>query len=209
VSAAALGPRQAAVLEHLREHPGLTAGELGRFFGLRHYPLELLRRLEGKARAVGVTAWEPGQGRRVTRWHAAPPGTVPPPPPGADPRAGRRKQERDRLSQRARRARARGLAVQPGMEAPSLRSAPAGAPDLPGAACRTADPELFFAPEAEFVSARRRREAAAKAICAGCPARAACLAWALDTRQAFGIWGGAGEDERRAMLRRQAARRAS
>ena len=34
-AAAGLGPRQAAVLEHLAEHPGLTAGELARAFGLR------------------------------------------------------------------------------------------------------------------------------------------------------------------------------
>jgi len=47
------------------------------------------------------------------------------------------------------------------------------------------------------------REATAKAICARCPVRDSCLAYALDTRQEFGIWGGLNEDERRAILRRQ------
>src|SRR5665647_3589799 len=36
-------------------------------------------------------------------------------------------------------------------------------------ACRTADPTLFFHPEGERGSARRRRADAAKAICQGCP----------------------------------------
>ena len=208
---ASLGPRQAAVLAHLDEHPGLTAGELERFFGLRHSLLTLLRTLEQKACVVAVTAWEPAQGRRVSRWHIAPPGTAPPPPPPPpDPRVARRRRELDRLSQRARRAARRGLIVQPGVEAPSLRSVPApGAPVLPGAACRGEDPDLFFAPEAEPDDVRQARVAKAKAICAGCPARAACLDWALNTRQAFGLWGGTDEAERRAMLRAQTGRRAS
>ena len=61
--------------------------------------------------------------------------------------------------------------------------------------------ELFFGPDAEFVTARKKREAEAKAICAGCPARDACLAYALDAGEAYGVWGGLTEDERRAMLR--------
>ena len=34
MTAAALGPRQAAILAHLEEHPGRTATELARAFGL-------------------------------------------------------------------------------------------------------------------------------------------------------------------------------
>lgn len=34
-----------------------------------------------------------------------------------------------------------------------------------------------------------------------CPVREPCLIWALDRGVAFGIWGGAMEDERRAMRR--------
>jgi WhiB family redox-sensing transcriptional regulator len=205
VTAAPLGPRQAAVLAHLEEHPGLTAGELARAFGLRASLYKQLARLEGMARIVGVPVWDPGQGRTVTHWHVAPVGTVPPIAPPEDPEKLRRRRERDRRASRARRARAAGLTVQPGAEPPPRRRL---AVVVVAAACRGADPDLFFGPDAERVTDRQRREAQAKAICAGCPVRVACLAYALDTCQAFGIWGGADEDERRAMLR-QAARRAS
>lgn len=42
----------------------------------------------------------------------------------------------------------------------------------------------------------------AKAVCATCPARAACLDWAITTRQ-LGIWGGATERERERIRRRR------
>jgi len=197
-AAAVLGPRQAAVLEHLQAHPGLTAGELERFFRLRHSLLQTLHRLEQQARVVAVTAHEPAQGRQVSRWHVAPPGTVPSPCTPPDPDAVRLRRERDTAAQRARRA----LRNPP--RRPDLRPAP---PVLEGAACKAEDPELFFGPSAEFVTARQQREAKAKAVCARCPARAECLAFALDTREAYGVWGGASEDERRAMLRQR--RRAS
>ena len=53
------------------------------------------------------------------------------------------------------------------------------APDLP---C-TGDPELFFAESPDDVEA-------AKALCRECPARAACLAGALQRREPWGVWGG-------------------
>jgi WhiB family transcriptional regulator, redox-sensing transcriptional regulator len=195
---AALGPRQAAVLAHLAEHPGLTAGELAHQFGLRASLYKQLARLEGMACIVGVPVWNPDQGRQVTHWHIAPPGTVPPPLPAPDPDAVRRR-ERDTAAQRTRRAR------RASPRRPGPRTVP---PVLASAACKGADPDLFFAPDAERVTDRQRRVAQAKAICAGCPVRAACLDWALETGQAFGVWGGADEDERRAM-RRRSARRAS
>lgn len=46
-------------------------------------------------------------------------------------------------------------------------------------------------------------EAAAKAVCAICPARVACLEYALATRQQDGVWGGYSETERRRILRRR------
>ena len=49
--------------------------------------------------------------------------------------------------------------------------------------------------------------AEAKAICARCPVIAECLAYALEQREDFGIWGGKDERERRA-IRKAAARRA-
>ena len=41
--------------------------------------------------------------------------------------------------------------------------------------------------------------AEAKAICSGCPVRQECLDYALDSRQAYGIWGGKTPTERRRM----------
>jgi WhiB family redox-sensing transcriptional regulator len=35
-----------------------------------------------------------------------------------------------------------------------------------------------------------------------CPVMTDCLQWALETGQEAGVWGGASEDERRAMRRR-------
>ena len=68
------------------------------------------------------------------------------------------------------------------------------------AACRQADPELFFpiGQAGPAVAGIQR----AKAVCARCPVRQPCLAYALDTRQEFGIWGGCDENELR-LLHRQ------
>ena len=63
-------------------------------------------------------------------------------------------------------------------------------------------PDLFFAPdESETRSERRRREAAAKSVCARCPVRSDCLADALASDERFGIWGGLTERERRSLRR--------
>jgi WhiB family redox-sensing transcriptional regulator len=199
VSAAArLGSRQAAILDRLKDHPGQTATELSRAFGLRASLFPQLSALEQKALVVGELVFSPGQGRQVTRWHIAPPGTVPPPRPAPDPVTVSRRRERDTAAQRARRAR---------RNPPSRADLRPAVPVLKGAACKGGAPDLFFGPSAEFVTARQQREAKAKAICARCPVRDACLAYALDTGETHGIWGGLTEDERRAILRRQ--RRAS
>jgi WhiB family redox-sensing transcriptional regulator len=68
------------------------------------------------------------------------------------------------------------------------------------AACRDADPELFF-PEGDLSSARVAVKTA-KLICRGCPVSATCLSWALADGQEAGIWGGLTEDERRKLHRR-------
>jgi WhiB family redox-sensing transcriptional regulator len=88
-------------------------------------------------------------------------------------------------------------------------------PDWTRSACAGTDPRLWFAPEGELGQARQRREAKARAICAGCPVAAACLDWALGQPDLAGFWGGVTEDGRkhlrRRMLRRaaDAARRAA
>jgi WhiB family redox-sensing transcriptional regulator len=68
------------------------------------------------------------------------------------------------------------------------------------AACRDADPELFF-PDGDLGSARAQLKTA-KLICRGCPVSATCLSWALASGQEAGIWGGLTEDERRGLRRR-------
>jgi WhiB family transcriptional regulator, redox-sensing transcriptional regulator len=73
------------------------------------------------------------------------------------------------------------------------------------AACRHADPDLFF-PEGTTGPALQAI-AAAKQICFACPVRARCLDWALDHPAAFGIWGGRTEEERRAFRGVPAQRR--
>ena len=77
-----LGPRQAAVLAHLAEHPGLTATELARAFGIAE-PYKQLAALQQKGLVVGAPVWHPDQGRNVAHWHVAPPGSRPAALPGA------------------------------------------------------------------------------------------------------------------------------
>ena len=69
-------------------------------------------------------------------------------------------------------------------------------------ACRDLDTAVFF-PETDEATAT------AKAVCASCPVREACLEFALITRQDDGVWGGLDEQERRRVRRRrqEAARR--
>lgn len=73
------------------------------------------------------------------------------------------------------------------------------------AACREADPELFFPVAARGPGARET--ARAKAVCSACRVRRQCLQYALATRQLHGVWGGTSEDERRALKRRGARAR--
>ncbi|MBB1254629.1 WhiB family transcriptional regulator [Streptomyces sp. OF3] len=74
------------------------------------------------------------------------------------------------------------------------------------AVCREEDPELFF-PIGNTGPALMQIEEA-KSVCRRCPVREQCLAWALDTNESTGVWGGLSEDERR-RLKRRAARRQS
>lgn len=62
------------------------------------------------------------------------------------------------------------------------------------AACRSVDPDLFFPISSSGPSLAQ--VAQAKAICAGCPVRRECLAFALRTHQVHGVWGGLSEQER-------------
>ena len=63
------------------------------------------------------------------------------------------------------------------------------------AACRDADPEMFFPLGSGVVA--DNQAAAAKAVCARCPVTAQCLDWALAAGIIEGVWGGQTEQERR------------
>jgi hypothetical protein len=62
-------------------------------------------------------------------------------------------------------------------------------PNLPGALCASHDAEMWFADDPATVA--RARE-----ICAACPERVACLAWAVEHGEPFGVWGGERAHER-------------
>ena len=74
------------------------------------------------------------------------------------------------------------------------------------AICRDEDPELFF-PIGNTGPALLQIEHA-KGVCRRCPVMQDCLAWALESGQDAGVWGGLSEDERRALKRRNARARA-
>ncbi|HEX3540699.1 MAG TPA: WhiB family transcriptional regulator [Acidimicrobiales bacterium] len=67
------------------------------------------------------------------------------------------------------------------------------------AACRSTSAELFF--PAGRNSDTMAAIKAAKSVCRSCEARPACLAYALETNQDAGVWGGTSEDERRKLRR--------
>lgn len=70
-----------------------------------------------------------------------------------------------------------------------------------GARCRGEDAALFFGPnQFEPKNDRLEREARAKEVCASCPVVSACREHALSTAELYGVWGGLGEADRRAML---------
>ena len=62
------------------------------------------------------------------------------------------------------------------------------------AACRQADTQLFFPGGATGVHAEQAAQA--KAICSGCPVAGRCLAFAVETNQWHGVWGGLTQEER-------------
>ena len=67
------------------------------------------------------------------------------------------------------------------------------------AACRDADPELFFPPAGGSDQAEP-----GKRVCAGCPVAAQCLDLAQSEVIYHGIFGGLTVDERKALRRRTA-----
>ncbi|WP_037608916.1 WhiB family transcriptional regulator [Streptacidiphilus rugosus] len=85
-------------------------------------------------------------------------------------------------------------------------------PGLPGAvgwvwswqdraACVGLDAPLFSHPAGEHGLSWQAREDAAKRVCAGCPVLEPCRAYALASREPYGVWGGLSAVERRVLLR--------
>lgn len=75
------------------------------------------------------------------------------------------------------------------------------------ALCRDLGAELFFPAGDQCLEAVEQAEAA-KAVCRACPVQGPCLAFALSTKQQFGIWGGRTEEERRRGFRARPQRSA-
>jgi len=63
-------------------------------------------------------------------------------------------------------------------------------------------PDLFYNTEGEAKGLRRRKEAAAKKLCAQCPVLAHCRDQAMAGRELYGVWGGMTEGERHRMAGR-------
>ena len=63
-------------------------------------------------------------------------------------------------------------------------------------ACRGLEPSIFY-PEEDADADD------AKAVCAECVVRVACLEFALSSREKQGVWGGATERERRRIIRQR------
>ena len=77
--------------------------------------------------------------------------------------------------------------------------------DLPhwreDASCRAEEAAEVFFPGGDRGQTKAMTDAA-KRVCAGCPVRIDCLLYAVETRQEYGVWGGATEPERRRLARR-------
>lgn len=187
--------RRGEILAHLATYPGLTAYEVAVALGYKHQDgkqaasiaSKLLRGLQAAGKVV--TSQDPHRlcrGVPVNLWHVAPDGT---PAPGVhlSPERLAARRQKDRASKRRERARARGQRI-------TLSDSQAGLPsDLPVAAvtwdigplaaCRDADPRLFFLRPGE--DARP-----AQAICGACILRRDCLARARANGEEYGVWGG-------------------
>jgi WhiB family redox-sensing transcriptional regulator len=176
----ATGTYREVVLAHLAEHPNLTAYELEKATTAKGSLTGLLRAMERQALVVATPARHPGQRHPVTEWRVAPPGTVPGPAAPESPERIDRRRARQRAYQRRR---------QQDMAAAVVM------PSLPDAACRGADPALFF-PGLEG------DETEALALCGGCPARAACGDLAEANGERYGIWGGVNLERTRSQRKR-------
>lgn len=184
------------ILSKLAERPGQTSYEVAAALGFgkpdSRRIAEIVQRLWNDGALVAGTAFRPAMGRQARIFYIAPPGTRPRltvEPPG--------RAERRRASNRASKARTRAHAAGkpakprgvPHLTLLRAAAAPIGR-DSERAACRDADPDLFFGPGREWPKARAARVAEARAYCVACPIRLACLEAARASRETYGVWGG-------------------
>ena len=200
------------ILAKLAERPGQTAYELAAALGYgkpdSRRIAEIVRRLWNDGALVSGTVYRPGIGRQARIYYIAPPGTRPrltvEPPERAE-----RRRASNRASKARRRARAARKAIRPGEDRRLAVLRPAAASigrDSERAACRDADPDLFFGPGREWPRARGVRVAKARVYCFGCPIRVACLEMARANREVHGVWGGVDFETERDQRSTQATR---
>ena len=172
-------PMRARILAFLESHPGCTAYEICLALNVRPpngttvagSVFQLLRDMERKGQVVALKVFRPQQGRHVNLWQLAP---VAAPKPVTAESADRDRAQSETSQGRPRVRQRRSLAL-------PAASAAWGLPNRP--ACVGSDPNLFFPLPGQSADE-------AKAICAGCQVRGACLARALANGERHGVWGG-------------------
>jgi WhiB family redox-sensing transcriptional regulator len=188
-------PERPRILAELTERPGQTAFEVAAALGFGRQDSQRVARIVTRMWQHGDlaagTTFRPRQGRNARIFAVALPGTpVPPRLETADQVAHRRELNR--------RQKARSRAAQRPRTDHRITTKAELGPAAANAACRTADPELFFGPDGEGTAERRRRVPKAQAVCFTCPIRVRCLEIAEANRERFGVWGGVDFQDHRA-----------
>ena len=62
--------------------------------------------------------------------------------------------------------------------------------------CREVDADTFYPENGQSADGAKR-------ICQGCPVRDACLDWALDVGERWGVWGGKSERQRKILAKQR------
>jgi hypothetical protein len=199
VTTAAVRPR---ILAELARRPGQSTHELAAALGYgkpdSSRVAKIVTRMWERGDLAAGTTFRPLQGRTV-RIFAIPLEPQRRPPRPAAPGQAERARARNRTNQARSRARRQGRAITPSAGRRIRITRPAaslGRATAAVAACRTADPGLFFSPDNELSSRREtqrqrdRRIARARAVCFSCPIRARCLQVAETNRERYGVWGG-------------------